>query len=155
MENKKEGRPGEARTSLRRSVMDNGFSAVEWALSIWAFQSQGVRENRPRTTLASVIETYIHPFISRLEYSGLVPILIGGSEPLSAVLLQLSSEGLKLTSVPVPKQTRNASFPHHILQGRTRTPNASSSNMWQLFLEMLVMHWRLVGEPQKLMIIMR
>ncbi|XP_073123876.1 probable transcriptional regulator SLK3 [Henckelia pumila] len=63
-----------------------------------------------------------------MEFSGL-PIPIGGSEPLSAVLLQLSSEGLKLTSVPVPKQARKASFPHNIPHCTTRTPNASSSNM--------------------------
>ncbi|XP_073018487.1 uncharacterized protein [Primulina eburnea] len=64
-----------------------------------------------------------------MESSGL-PIPIGGSEPLSAVLLQLSSEGLKLASVPVSKHARNASFPHPSPQHATGAPIGSSSNIY-------------------------
>ncbi|KZV14488.1 SEUSS transcriptional co-regulator isoform 1 [Dorcoceras hygrometricum] len=64
-----------------------------------------------------------------MESSGL-PIPIGGSEPLSAVLLQLSNQGLNLASVPVSKQARNTSFGTDSPRHMTGTPNALSSNIY-------------------------
>ncbi|KAI3451533.1 hypothetical protein Pfo_008198 [Paulownia fortunei] len=62
-----------------------------------------------------------------MDSSGL-PIPIGGSEPLSAVLLELSSRGLRLASAPSPSQTRDTSFASPGVGRPSDAPGSSNLN---------------------------
>ncbi|KAK4416705.1 hypothetical protein Salat_2496000 [Sesamum alatum] len=77
-----------------------------------------------------------------MESSGL-PIPIGGSEPLSAVLLELSSRGSRQGNVRLPSQTRDASLAspgpdnttgqqERLVLGRNETGQSSAPNVQQL-----------------------